>query len=909
MAILQEVSGRPCPRRALEVPGRARKLGSPLWTNFVRCSTLYHCGTVPEYCRLSVVVGIMPRMADTTLVATDLFPDGTGVGAYLRSAWPAGTRPQTGSAPKGDVVGSATASGGQIAFTGLAADTQYVAAAQVNGVWQVIGFTTMTRASTFEEVSATADAALLLGESASLRAPWTVPEEHGAVGDGSTDDTAALEAALATGKHVVLTPGATYLHRRCLYMRTAGQMLDGRGATLKRAAQAVTTTATTITQGVTTAITVASTAGFSVGDEIVVEKSGTFSTNANTISSIVGSVITVSAPFDTSLSGTTNVRHGWNQLVPYAADQRVTNLVLDGNVASWSWGRWQHTVALQSFSNAPRLVVDHCRIVNQYGDALTGAASGQTFAFNDVEDCKGRGMVFAGNAGAPTDIGTRFVYNRLVNTNGDTAVGGNDGTGAIDFSQGGPNTLIHGNYIDGGVDGIGSLRSSQNGGVTITANEFWNLTGKGIDGDGSSALDVLNVTIADNRFYGCGISVNRVGSTGLSKNWNIHDNTIIGAGIKLYSVVDVNLHDNIVSRAALPTLKATELTATAVVGGGSFSATTYYYKIAAYNANGTTAGSAEVSAAVAANGSVLLTWQPIPGATGYKVYRATSSNGQNGATSLVTTIASATTASYTDTGAATTTGACPSSDTTKDTTHILIECGASGGSCTGKIAGNLLTAGGYGIKLNYVGAGLTIRDNILNGQYESGIFNGYNTNTFVRIKGNDITADSTAHTSNYFGIVTTGTDEVTDNSIKVPSALGSYGIYMTSSSGGMIVKNNKSITTSGVAIWVNSGVVSATVVGNTTDNYIIDSGTNTVKFGNTYGPAPVTGAATLVAGTVTVGGLDIQTGDKVLLTRFTPGGTPGHLSVGTITQGPGGSFVINSSDAADTSVVNWQIVH
>lgn len=67
------------------------------------------------------------------------------------------------------------------------------------------------------------------------------------------------------------------------------------------------------------------------------------------------------------------------------------------------------------------------------------------------------------------------------------------------------------------------------------------------------------------------------------------------------------------------------------------------------------------------------------------------------------------------------------------------------------------------------------------------------------------------------------------------------------------------------------------------------------------------GTAVLVAGTVTVTNAQVRTGDVIRVTRTTTGGTPGHLSVGTITDAT--SFVVNSSSATDTSTVSWEIVH
>ena len=69
------------------------------------------------------------------------------------------------------------------------------------------------------------------------------------------------------------------------------------------------------------------------------------------------------------------------------------------------------------------------------------------------------------------------------------------------------------------------------------------------------------------------------------------------------------------------------------------------------------------------------------------------------------------------------------------------------------------------------------------------------------------------------------------------------------------------------------------------------------------------GTATLVAGTVTVSTTAVATGSTIFLTCNTPGGVQGFLSapVASITNAT--SFVINSSNVADTSTVNWWIIN
>ncbi len=97
------------------------------------------------------------------------------------------------------------------------------------------------------------------------------------------------------------------------------------------------------------------------------------------------------------------------------------------------------------------------------------------------------------------------------------------------------------------------------------------------------------------------------------------------------------------------------------------------------------------------------------------------------------------------------------------------------------------------------------------------------------------------------------------------------------------------------------------LAGNTTP--ISGSGTRVIRRYNTFATGAVSqGQATLGAGgTVTVATTEVRTGDNILLTNVSLGGTAGFLRVSAITDAT--SFVITSSNAADTSIIFWQIIH
>jgi hypothetical protein len=103
--------------------------------------------------------------------------------------------------------------------------------------------------------------------------------------------------------------------------------------------------------------------------------------------------------------------------------------------------------------------------------------------------------------------------------------------------------------------------------------------------------------------------------------------------------------------------------APSLVAGGALAGTTeYFYVMTSTNANGESVKSVEVNETTTTDLSIALTWTAIPGATGYKIYRSTSTGSYTGS-HLLAAISGGSTATYTDVGGALTAGSPPVTST------------------------------------------------------------------------------------------------------------------------------------------------------------------------------------------------------------------------------------------------------
>jgi hypothetical protein len=107
-------------------------------------------------------------------------------------------------------------------------------------------------------------------------------------------------------------------------------------------------------------------------------------------------------------------------------------------------------------------------------------------------------------------------------------------------------------------------------------------------------------------------------------------------------------------------------------------------------------------------------------------------------------------------------------------------------------------------------------------------------------------------------------------------------------------------TTGASAVVINSG--SGAVTCNT--NFILGAVATQFQM-NGGAVTDFIGQAVLVGGTKTVSNTNIAAADRILLSRSTLGGTPGHLS---FVINAASDFVITSSSALDTSTIDYVII-
>jgi hypothetical protein len=202
---------------------------------------------------------------------------------------------------------------------------------------------------------------------------WTLPDRsvdfdglpffvdsYGAVGDGITDDSTAINAAIAASTQddiLVFSPGKTYIAAQPLNF-TNTRILWGYGATLKRGA-AIQTTITAPVAANAISIPVANASIFQIGDEVLItdatqpnggiaqSESSLNGTNRQVITNIVGNTLTVSPSVQRAGGGSfpsgSKIFKCFNMIsIPFTSQPfYIYGLTIDGNKdnnqSNYSW--------------------------------------------------------------------------------------------------------------------------------------------------------------------------------------------------------------------------------------------------------------------------------------------------------------------------------------------------------------------------------------------------------------------------------------------------------------------------------------------------------------------------------------------------------------------------------------------
>jgi len=404
-------------------------------------------------------------------------------------------------------------------------------------------------------------------ESGSSFKEWV--EYYGAVGDGTTDDTAAINAAIAAiGEGIMrFTPTKTYLIKNKLDASGSNKTWIGYGATLKRANELQSLTTVTVASGATS-VTVASSTGFVIGDtclllQVTAPYAGTANgehSNLLTISNIAGNVITVNAvtslPYGTFSIGAKFVKvFDMISSSGGVSNCRILGLKFDGNrTNNTSYLGWIYSATMRSLAIGS--VVRDC-LFSEIPNENMFVQGPSVIDSNYAEGLNGS-FCHLSNGALGVEIGqTRIVNNWVYNACQTAQAINGHSEGYVTISAQPLKSIINGNnfYADSTTGaGMGNLSvASLN--TTLTNNIFFGLKGvlKAISNPvgADPATICVGVVLSGNEFINCDFLYfsadsfdGRITVGGGCDQINVSDNLFINTRLAFESVSNLVVANN-----------------------------------------------------------------------------------------------------------------------------------------------------------------------------------------------------------------------------------------------------------------------------------------------------------------------------------------------------------------------------
>lgn len=314
----------------------------------------------------------------------------------------------------------------------------------------------------------------------------------GAVGDGITDDTEAIETAMSFGfdnNTPVRFSSGTYMIRRPLTLRSNMEIYGEGNAIIKCKASATTTLTASCAEGDET-ITVASTTGFQIGDPVAISMNNTGDAAARHcsvgyITSLTETTITFTSAYDSIKKGAVKAHEvgckvsnacaifrSWGMLFP-CDNVYIHNLILDGNRQEDEWADWfAGCIHIDAYSDTVEGITWHysqknntfrdLTLLNGHFDGISDQGNGGA----TIENCKIDNPYWHGVHFGTTYSNANVINNVIKNTingagvfwcagaqdiivEGNRFIGCHKGCSDYEYGTAGNKSIINGNIFIG----------------------------------------------------------------------------------------------------------------------------------------------------------------------------------------------------------------------------------------------------------------------------------------------------------------------------------------------------------------------------------------------------------------------------------------------------------------------------